>query len=101
MTTRLAWLVVLLSSVTALAGEVLVTQKDKAFSATELTVKTTDSVVFRNDDSVAHNVFSKDAAFNLKIQPPGDKKAVTFDKPGTYQVRCAIHPKMMLTVTVK
>jgi plastocyanin len=101
MTTKLAWLVLLLSSVAASGGEVLVTQKDKTFSATEITVKTTDSVIFRNDDSVAHNVFSKDAAFNLKIQPPGDKKAVTFDKPGTYQVRCAIHPKMMLTVTVK
>ncbi len=101
MTARIVSLALLVCSATALGDEVLVTQKDKAFSATEITVKTTDSVVFRNDDSVAHNVFSKDAAFNLKIQPPGDKKAVSFDKPGTYQVRCAIHPKMVLTVTVK
>lgn len=100
MNTRLLFTSVALAAQLAWADEVVVTQKDKLFGPGKISIKTTDEVVFRNDDSVAHNVFSKDAAFNLKIQPPGDKKSVHFDKPGTYEVRCAIHPKMVLKVTV-
>ena len=32
---------------------------------------------------------------------PGDTKTVTFDKPGTYQVACTVHPDMNLTITVQ
>jgi plastocyanin len=58
--------------------------------------------VFRNDDAVVHNVFSSDAAFrfNLRAQAPGASTAVAFDQPGTFHVRCAIHPNMKLDVTV-
>ena len=76
---------------------------ESAFSTQEITVKPGDTVVFANDDDVAHNVFcnNPDCKFNTKIQNPGVKSPVKFDKEGTYEVRCAIHPKMKLTVTVK
>jgi len=32
---------------------------------------------------------------------PGDTKTVTFDKAGTYQVACTVHPDMNLTITVQ
>ena len=32
---------------------------------------------------------------------PGDTKTVTFDKPGTYQIACTVHPDMNLTITVQ
>ena len=32
---------------------------------------------------------------------PGDVLKVAFAKPGSYQVRCAIHPKMKIDVTVQ
>lgn len=80
----------------------VVTQKDKQFSTGTLTVARGDSVAFRNEDGVVHNVFSSDASFkfNLRAQAPGATNAVAFDTPGTVQVRCAIHPTMHMTVTV-
>jgi len=85
------------------AGEKhVVTQKGKSFSVTELKVKVGDTVEFKNDDDVSHNVFSvsKSQPFNTKMQTPGAESAVTFTSEGTIEVRCAIHPGMKLTVQV-
>lgn len=90
----------MLFAASARAEEVTVSQKEKTFAPGTVTVKKGQSVTFSNDDSVAHNVFSKGAKFNLKIQAPGEKKSFSFDEPGTHEVRCAIHPKMILKVTV-
>jgi plastocyanin len=38
--------------------------------------------------------------FNLKLQKPGQDMSHRFQKAGTSVVRCAIHPKMKLKVTV-
>ena len=85
------------------AGEKhVVTQKGKSFSVTELKVKVGDTVEFKNDDDVSHNVFSvsKSQPFNTKMQTPGADAAVTFTTEGTVEVRCAIHPGMKLTVQI-
>ena len=81
----------------------VITQKDKAFSAAELTVKPGDTIVFKNDDDVTHNVFSQTSGFefNSKTQAPGAEASVSFDKAGTVEVRCAIHPKMKAIVHVQ
>ncbi len=86
----------------AVAGAHNISQKDKQFSTAELTVKVGDTVVFKNDDATAHNVFSTTAgnAFNLKIQKPGSESSQTFATPGEIDVRCAIHPKMTLKIKV-
>jgi plastocyanin len=78
-------------------------QKGKQFSAATLTIKRGEAILFTNDDTVTHNVFSKSDVnpFNLKLQPPGDAQSVRFAKPGTAVVRCAIHPMMRLEVTVE
>ncbi|GLC25352.1 cupredoxin domain-containing protein [Roseisolibacter agri] len=80
----------------------VVSQKNKTFSTAALTVHVGEKVVFKNDDSVPHNVFSSTvgAAFNLKSQAPGAESHATFEKAGTVEVRCAFHPAMKLTVTV-
>lgn len=85
------------------AATVVVTQKDKAFSQAALVLKAGDSIVFENNDTIAHNVFaaSPAATFDLKQQKPGAANTVLFDKPGVVEVRCAIHPRMKLVVTVK
>ena len=79
-----------------------VSQKDKSFSAAEMVVKVGDSVEFKNDDDVSHNVFSvsKEQPFNTKVQKPGTSAAVTFATEGTIEVRCAIHPGMKLLIKV-
>jgi plastocyanin len=84
------------------AGEHVVMQKDKAFSVKTLDVKVGDKVSFRNDDGFAHNVFSLTDAmpFDLGAYGQGQIKSVTFSKPGTFEIECAIHPDMRMVVTV-
>ena len=91
------------AAVAAFAAEQTVTQKGKAFSKSEVTLKKGDTIVFVNDDTVAHNIYSATAGndFNLGSQPPGKSASVTFDKPGEIVVMCAIHPLMKMKVKVQ
>lgn len=94
----------LLSVLPVLAGaeELVVAQKNKAFSASAVTIKTGDSISFRNDDAFVHNVFSlaDEMSFDLGTYPQGQAKAVKFAKAGKFDIECAIHPEMKLLVTV-
>ncbi len=92
----------LLGAAPAWSGEHIVSQKNKAFSVKKLTIKAGDSVKFVNDDSFAHNVFSLSDAksFDLGSYGQGVSKSVSFDKPGTVEVECAVHPDMRLVVEV-
>jgi plastocyanin len=86
----------------AQAGEQVVSQKGKAFTKKELKVKVGDTVKFVNDDPFSHNVFSLSEAksFDLGTYSQGVSKTVVFDKPGTVEVECAIHPDMKMVVEV-
>ncbi len=85
------------------AEERTIIQKDRAFSQTEITLKPGDTILFRNADEVTHNVFSvsKGMEFDLRRQSPGGSSPVSFANEGIAEIRCSIHPKMKLTVTVK
>ncbi|HEX4807588.1 MAG TPA: plastocyanin/azurin family copper-binding protein [Bryobacteraceae bacterium] len=87
----------------ALAADHQIIQKDRSFSQTEITIKPGDKIVFQNSDDVTHNVFSITSGmeFDLRRQAPGASSTVPFDKEGVAEVRCSIHPKMKLIVTVK
>jgi plastocyanin len=87
----------------SIAAEHVVLQKNKLFSVAEITVKPGDTIVFKNDDEVAHNVFStaKDFPFNLKMQSPGTSAAISFEREGKFEIRCVMHPGMKLMVEVK
>jgi len=87
----------------AQAEDHVVSQKGARFAPLELSVHAGDRVIFRNDDDITHNVFSKSegAAFNVKLQDPGSDSPVVFERPGVVDVRCAIHPKMKLRIVVK
>jgi len=86
----------------AFAAEVVVTQKAKAFSVKKLSVKVGDSVKFLNEDPFSHNVFSLSDAksFDLGSYGQGAAKSITFDKAGTIEVECAVHPDMKLVIEV-
>lgn len=103
---RTAWtlaLAAVLAATNASAAEHVVAQKGKAFSTKKLKIKVGDSVKFVNEDPFSHNVFSLSAAksFDLGSYPQGGAKNVSFDKAGTVEVECAIHPDMTLTVEVE
>ncbi len=87
-----------------LAGaEHVVAQRGKEFSVSFLTIKAGDTVTFPNEDPIFHNIYSLSATkiFDLGSYKKGETRKVTFDKPGTVDVRCAIHPKMKLTIKVE
>ena len=66
-------------------------------------IKVGDSVKFVNEDPFSHNVFSLSSvkSFDLGSYPQGGAKSVTFDKAGSVEVECAIHPDMTLAIEVE
>jgi plastocyanin len=94
----------LIAAATAVgAGEVRVAQKDKNFSVREVALKVNEPLVFINEDSVTHNVYSvtKGMEFEIRTQQPGQTDSIRFSHEGDAEVLCAIHPKMKLRVMVK
>lgn len=93
----------LVTALPGLAEERQISQKDRAFSQTEITIKPGDSIVFKNLDDVTHNVFSitPGMEFDLRRQAPGGSSRVPFNREGVAEVRCSIHPKMKLVVIVR
>jgi plastocyanin len=83
-----------------------VTIANLSFGA-NLTVKAGTTVVFDNKDVVPHTatngtngVPAAGALFDLALNP-GASASYTFDKAGTYQVTCKLHPLLMnMTITV-
>jgi plastocyanin len=87
----------------ALGDEVKVNQVNKSFDPGAVTIKTGDTIDFANGDTIAHNVYTRGSPqdFSLGTMKPGADKKVTFSTPGSYDVKCAIHPGMKMTVTVQ
>jgi plastocyanin len=85
------------------SAAVVVDQKDRKFSMSEVTIKPGESITFHNSDDVAHNVFSvtPNLEFEIRRQAPGETSTITFQKEGVVEVRCSIHPRMKMMVTVK
>jgi plastocyanin len=80
---------------------------DFAFEPATLTVPVGTTVTFVNMDPTEHTVTNgKDGkavanpAFDEKVAS-GDSVTVTFDKAGTFDVTCTLHPTMNMTVTVQ
>ncbi|MCR9072905.1 MAG: hypothetical protein NXI18_14400 [Alphaproteobacteria bacterium] len=84
-----------------------VVQKGKDFWSNnmtfEMTVEAGDAIAFVNSDIFDHNVYSETPgnSFNIGLQAPGSTTRVALKRAGIVDVRCRIHPKMRLTVTVE
>ena len=92
-----------LSAIPLLAADHEITQQDRHFSQTEITIKVGDTISFKNDDEVTHNVFSVTPGmeFDLHRQAPGASSTIPFNKVGDVEVDCSIHPRMKLLVHVR
>ena len=103
MKTKFIFSLALLICTVAAADDHVIKQEDRSFSETAITIKPGDKLIFTNCDAVTHNVFSKSEAnpFTIKVQKPGEATAIAFKDEGVTEVRCAIHPKMKILVTVK
>lgn len=80
-----------------------IVQERRSFGPSAITIRGGDALSFINMDPYAHNVYSHAPKgwFDLGIQEEGDRQVVDFAQPGTFDIRCRIHPKMRLMVTVK
>lgn len=87
---------------TCQAATVSVDQHNLSFDETDLTVNKGDIVAFNNGDNTSHNILISGDGLSLNggLQQPGQTFSAPFIKSGTFQVTCAIHPKMKLTIHV-
>jgi plastocyanin len=77
-------------------SQMVMSQHGGQFVPPFLVVVAGQTVEMPNDDEVAHNVYSLSPAklFNLGYYAKGERKAVTFDRPGLIEVLCVIHTFM-------
>ena len=91
-------------SLAAFAGGVTtVAQKGRAFSVSTVQMGRGDTIQFTNVDLFVHQIYveSPDFTYESDEQPPETNVNVTFPKAGLFEVRCHIHPKMLLHVDVR
>lgn len=90
-------------AVLAHAGRTVeVTQEHRRFSVDTLAIGRGDVIRFLNTDEFLHQIYIKALGFSTPSgEEPGQHVDVAFPAAGTFEVRCEIHPKMLLTVTVQ
>lgn len=75
--------------------------EDYEFSPGNLIVEVGTEVVFHNHDVVRHNATARDGSWHTEDVPSdGRTQVVVFDRPGTYEYTCTLHPSMVGTITV-
>ena len=81
----------------------IVNQKGKTFLPHELTVKVGDTITFKNSDPFAHNAYTDNEVneFDIGMQATGQDIKIKIKALSSFSVECAIHPNMLLEVTVK
>lgn len=75
--------------------------QDFSFQPMTLIVPPGAKVTWINRDEEPHTVFSTESAFKSKSLDTGDQFSFTFDKSGTYNYFCSVHPKMTGKIVVK
>lgn len=85
---------------TARAENMLVVMKNFDFSPMALAVRAGTTVTWKNVDGEPHTVVSVDGKFRSPALDQNDTYAFEFDKPGTYEYVCSIHPRMTGRIVV-
>src|ERR1700726_3828728 len=85
----------------AKSQEVVVKIDNFSFMPHDITVATGTTVIWVNNDDIPHTIVSTTDLFKSKALDTDDKFSFKFDKPGTYEYFCSIHPKMTAKVVVQ
>jgi plastocyanin len=72
-----------------------------AFTPAEITIAPGDSVTWTNNDGAPHGLEYHDGAKGTDLLLPGASFSRRFDRPGTYDYNCAVHPYMTGRVIVR
>lgn len=74
-----------------------------AYAPAIVEAKLGDTLVFVNDDSVAHEVFVPTVGFSTDLgsQDPGSETTLTLGKVGVFDVECVFHDHMHARIVVR
>src|ERR1700721_466087 len=78
-----------------------VVMKNFDFAPMSITIKAGTSVTWKNLDGEPHTVTSVDGLFRSGAIDQNESFTFKFDKPGTYQYLCSIHPRITAAVIVR
>ena len=70
------------------------------FTPPEITIGLGQSVTWTNDDGAPHGIEYHDGAKGTDLLLPGASFSRRFDRPGTYDYSCSVHPYMTGRVVV-
>ena len=93
--------VVVQQSAAKAAGTAAVSIANFAFAPGELTIAAGDTVTWSNDDGAPHGLAYNDGAPGANLLLPGATFARTFDRPGSYDYLCSVHPYMSGKIIVR
>jgi cytochrome c peroxidase len=87
---------------TAAVPVTTISQHEKQFSPTHVSIKQGSHLWILNNDTRTHNVrvFDPELDFDSGAQEPGETVEIAFPATGSFLVFCGIHPKMELYVDV-
>jgi plastocyanin len=72
-----------------------------AFEPATITVSAGETVTWTNEESADHTVTHGAGRFGSETLGQGSSFRFRFDRPGTYEYVCALHPEMTGTVVVR
>ena len=72
-----------------------------SFQPASITVGRGSTIVWRNQDTVAHTVIAEDGSFSSGTIVAGDTFEQRFEKIKTYTYSCGIYPEMKGTIIVE
>ena len=77
-----------------------VTIKNFAFDKPLMSIKKGTTVTWKNEDSAPHTATANDGSFDSKNLSTGNSFSFKFEKAGTFDYHCTIHPSMKASVVV-
>jgi len=103
---RLLISLLIVVSAAALAKEpdpIRVSQRDRAILPGTIEIGVGDAVMIVNDDRFVHRMQTDKAGLGIRpvARKPGDYLELRFAEQGIYDLHCALHPEMKLTVRVR
>ena len=71
------------------------------FTPAQITIAPGTTVTWTNDDGAPHGLEYQDGAKGTDLLLPGASFSRQFDRPGTYDYNCSVHPYMTGRVVVR
>lgn len=86
----------------AMTNPAQISQMNRRFTPDAVILSERSALRILNDDRFIHHVYYETGSkkFDSGDQRPGETVDLSFAGAGVYHIRCAIHPKMKLTVTI-